>query len=306
VDNPLIFLNQLGYDKLYVESSNLSILRKVGKGISGVVYEATMAQNKVAVKCITMDQRDGKLHQRIRDFVSEISTIQKLNHPNLLHLIGVSFVRENELKKRQSEARGSRQSKASQVVDMLIVTDFCAMGTLQQLLLRKTATKLSLEIQVKIARELASGMAFTHGKKILHRDLKPDNVLLANEGTPPFTCKIADFGLAKAYGLDDFSKRSKTGDIGTPIFMAPGRLSNVGVLCYTRVTHVCPCTRTSPPIPMHTQATPCPCRCAYTYTHTFPSPYHTCTYTAGHETSCPAMSCYTKTCRLLPLQIASS
>lgn len=237
MENPLILLKQLGYEKLYVESSGLAFIRKVGKGISGTVYEATMANNRVAVKCITMDQSDGKLQQRVHDFVSEISAIQKLNHPNILRLLGVSFAHQDALKKSSSasikaEKSGGKKPKrggrsgggkpkaASQAVDMLIVTDFCAMGTLQQLLLRKSAKKLSLEIQLKIALELALGMAFTHDKKILHRDLKPDNVLLANEGTP-FTCKIADFGLAKAYGLDDFTRRTKTGDIGTPIFMAP-------------------------------------------------------------------------------------
>lgn len=75
---------------------------------------------------------------------------------------------------------------------------------------------LSPERATSIAARIADGLAAAHAANILHRDLKPDNVLMTHQGIP----KIADFGLAKRVLVENF-----TGDsnvlVGTPAFMAP-------------------------------------------------------------------------------------
>lgn len=75
--------------------------------------------------------------------------------------------------------------------------------------------------------KLAEAIEFSHSKNVLHRDLKPGNVILTREGEP----KVADFGLAKF--LDGDSGSTKTGDIlGTPSYMSPeqagGVVKNIG------------------------------------------------------------------------------
>ena len=58
-------------------------------------------------------------------------------------------------------------------------------------------TKLAPDLVKSFLRQLVSGIAYCHGRRILHRDLKPQNLLIDSNGT----LKIADFGLARAFGV---------------------------------------------------------------------------------------------------------
>jgi hypothetical protein len=94
-----------------------------------------------------------------------------------------------------------------------LVQEFLAGGSLDE---RLRTGPLPVEEAVRIARQLAAGLAAAHAAGVLHRDLKPDNVLFAEDGR---AC-LADFGLATA--ATGGGSLTKTGDvIGTPTYMAP-------------------------------------------------------------------------------------
>ena len=76
---------------------------------------------------------------------------------------------------------------------------------------------------LRIATEIANAMTFLHGKSIVHRDLKPDNILLDENGV----VKICDFGVAKMLGGNDSA--NMTGQVGTPVYMAPELLLQTGI-----------------------------------------------------------------------------
>src|SRR5207237_6308604 len=72
----------------------------------------------------------------------------------------------------------------------------------------------------QLATTLAQAMQSAHQAGVIHRDLKPDNVLLTSSGI----CKITDFGLAKQLG-DDSAKTQSDAILGTPSYMAPEQAS---------------------------------------------------------------------------------
>src|SRR5204863_5069642 len=95
-------------------------------------------------------------------------------------------------------------------------------------LLRKVAGRAQPEREAaKLVEDLARAMHYAHQRGILHRDLKPNNVLLTADGTP----KIIDFGLAKILDADIGPTRSEAW-FGTPSYMAPeqaaGDMKKVG------------------------------------------------------------------------------
>ena len=95
--------------------------------------------------------------------------------------------------------------------------EFCAIGNLSDVILDRSKN-LPPALKLKIAKQVSNGMLFLHQNHILHRDLKPENVLLAAEGVG-FTCRIGDFGTSKQD--DGAMNGTKTGDIGSPVYMAP-------------------------------------------------------------------------------------
>src|SRR5690606_15528932 len=81
---------------------------------------------------------------------------------------------------------------------------------------------------LKLARDIARGLAVAHAGGVIHRDLKPANVLIANAGTDAEIAKIADFGMARATSFAGVDRESMT-VLGTPDYMAPETLDPLAV-----------------------------------------------------------------------------
>ncbi len=142
---------------------------KIGVGGMGTVYKATDTQTKriVAIKHLKPEAlaNDSGLLER---FIREGDALRQLNHPNIV------------------KAYGAYEEKGNHY----LVMEYVAGGSLYDSL--KKEVKLPIKRALNVALELADALVRAHHLGIIHRDIKPGNVLLAEDGTP----RLTDFGVA--------------------------------------------------------------------------------------------------------------
>lgn len=171
------------------EIDGFEIIRELGRGGMGIVYEARdlRHQRQVAVKVLPSSLLMSLT--TLRRFRQEIAAVASLDHPHIVRVF-------------DAQAQGSPPwFSMAYLGGGSLVT---AKGDFEN---RRVAD---------VMRKIADGIQYAHDRGLLHRDLKPSNILFDTQGEP----FISDFGLAKS--LDDDSALTLTGDvIGTPHFMAP-------------------------------------------------------------------------------------
>jgi serine/threonine-protein kinase len=168
------------------------VLEELGRGSMGVVYKARQvhADRVVALKVL---REDLALDPRsVTRFRGEARAAARLDHPNIARVYDVG------------EHRGVPYYSM----------EFCPKGSLARRLARRGP--LLPRQAAQLVRTLALAIHAGHERGVLHRDLKPGNILVAADGGP----RIADFGLARC--LDQMMHLTRTGDlVGTPSYMAP-------------------------------------------------------------------------------------
>ncbi|HEY2294238.1 MAG TPA: protein kinase [Thermoanaerobaculia bacterium] len=170
---------------------NYEILELLGGGAMGEVYKAVDQRlgRVVALKFLPADlARDPSARRR---FLHEAKAVAALDHPNVATLYEVG------------ESEGGR---------MFLALAFCEGETLQQRLERGP---LPLPEAVSIARQIAQGLAAAHRLHIVHRDVKPSNVVILPDGK----VKLLDFGLAKMTGATSLTRLGSSP--GTPAYKSP-------------------------------------------------------------------------------------
>ncbi|XVE68590.1 hypothetical protein DITRI_Ditri09bG0080500 [Diplodiscus trichospermus] len=178
---------------------------KLGEGGYGSVFKGRLRSNHlVAVKLLDNSKANGQ------DFINEVATIGRIHHVNVAKLIGFCV-------------EGSKQA---------LVYDFMPNGSLDKIIFAgDNKINLSWQNMFDIALGVARGIYYLHqgcDMQILHFDIKPHNILLDENFIP----KVADFGLAKLYSVDD-SIVSLTAARGTLGYIAPELVyKNIGGVSY--------------------------------------------------------------------------
>ena len=171
---------------------NYRILEEIGRGGMGVIYRArhTPSRRIVALKRVLNYHSDS--HETLVRFQREARAAASLDHPNILPIFDVG-----------------------QTDDGLpfFTMKFAVRGSL---LVAKENFRDSPRRAIQLIAAVARGVDYAHGQGILHRDLKPGNILLDARGEP----MVSDFGLAK--WLDNASDLTRTLTVfGTPGYIAP-------------------------------------------------------------------------------------
>ncbi len=222
------------------------IERRIGVGGMGTVYLGTHAVlgHKVAVKVLhERFARDAHLKQR---FENEARTYGRLSHPNLVSLHDFGTAPDGTL---------------------YMVMEYCP-GTMLSVLVRERK-HLAAPLCVDVITQIAQGLTAAHRGGFVHRDLKPDNVMLMESRPGRYHVKLLDFGIAK--NLDeDFPNLTQAGMVfGTPEYMSPEQARGervdertdvyaLGTILYELLVGKPPFTGTNKMNVMHRQASEVP------------------------------------------------
>jgi serine/threonine protein kinase/WD40 repeat protein len=216
------------------------IIREVGRGGMGVVYEAVQESlgRHVALKVLPVDPRNqGVQSDRFR---REAHVAARLHHSNIvpvhgiglvsgLHYYAMQFIHGGGLDAVLRDIRRYRKAQESTFGDESAKTNSEApvtnsMGGGASTSFATIAAEPFHRYYRSVASlgvQAADALAYAHSQNVIHRDINPSNLLLDDQGT----LWIADFGLAKA---DDGDDLTQTGDIvGTLRFIAPERFAGV-------------------------------------------------------------------------------
>lgn len=201
------------------DNGRFEFLRHLGRGGFGTVLLANdkTKGERVAIKCIKAGASSGGLmtyftsmtsvqRRALTDANKEADMLLKLRHPHILGFLKAYEYRD-----------------ASRKIAIAIVTDFCENGDLHSYLSRGNRPDQFKRLQW--FQQLAEGLHYIHSQGIVHRDIKPQNILISGEET----LKIADVGLAKPlydiqsqFGIIDQPFQDYMSSLaGTPNYMAP-------------------------------------------------------------------------------------
>lgn len=180
--------------------------QEVGRGACGIILVAHDLENDidVAVKSISLESSPDK-----RSMINELHVMKELRHPNLTNFLEAYFI--------------ERETKY-----LWIIMEFMDGGTLTDVVIQTVLRERQL---AGITYEILQGINFLHSKKIIHRDIKSDNILLGLNGT----VKISDFGFSVKVEYGD----NRTTMVGTPViniflknyhqlFIDPSLISSTG------------------------------------------------------------------------------
>ncbi|KAM3278020.1 hypothetical protein ACQJBY_045727 [Aegilops geniculata] len=194
-----------------IDLAKLDIQNQVASGTFGVVYRGTYDGNDVAVKVLDWGQEGQESSSKHREaFEKEVAVWQKLDHPNVTKFVGASMG-TSQLKIPAGKKGGSSHGPGQRCV---VVVEYQHGGTLKTLLFQHRDKKLPYKKVVQLALDMARGLSYLHAQKIVHRDVKAENMLLDRKKS----VKIADFGVARVEAQDDDNMTGQTGTLG---YMAP-------------------------------------------------------------------------------------
>ncbi|MFZ5903237.1 MAG: serine/threonine protein kinase [Chloroflexota bacterium] len=180
------------------------ILERLGEGGMAVVYKAydTRLESEVAVKIIrTENLAPSILTRALKRFEREAKSLAKLTHANIVRVLDY----------------GEHEGKP------FLVMPYLPGGTLKQ---RLQGRQMPYQEAVRILIPICRALEYAHEQGMIHRDVKPSNILITQSGDPMLT----DFGIAKI--IDEEATMDLTGTsstIGTPEYMAPEQITSKNV-----------------------------------------------------------------------------
>ena len=185
--------------------SRYRVLRLLGRGSYSSVFlveDLEFGNRNIAMKLLSAQSaRDERKYGR---FVNEVSLTRDLGHQNIIRIY--DFGKHEDL--------------------VFLTMEYIEGQTLTSLIANPNEKKISFAEAVWIVGNIAKGLDFAHNKGVVHRDLKPDNIMISEEGQ----VKVTDFGLARWRDQGNKNRLTKLWEVvGTPLYMAPEQFHTANV-----------------------------------------------------------------------------
>ncbi|KVH92854.1 Protein kinase, catalytic domain-containing protein [Cynara cardunculus var. scolymus] len=198
-----------------IDPSKLVIKSVIARGSFGTVHRGVYDGLDVAVKLLDWGEEGHRTDAEIASlraaFTQEVVVWHKLDHPNVTKFIGATMgTSELNIQADNGHFGVPRNS-------CCVVVEYLPGGALKSFLIKNRRRKLAFKVVMQLALDLARGLNYLHTKKIVHRDVKTENMLLDKTRT----LKIADFGVAR---VEASNPNDMTGETGTLGYMAPENL----------------------------------------------------------------------------------
>ena len=178
----------------------VDLLDELGRGAFGTVYKARDENNfMVAIKKVSTTSRDDKRKastEAVRFHYLKDKLLQQNDH--IMKIYDVKYFKEA----------------------VWIVMEHCDLGDLNKFFKTHHHMLQDTETKVVVMRQIASGVNFLHDRNIVHRDIKPGNILVQSTQIGHITVKLGDFGLSKILDPDSLTS-AMSSNVGTLSFKAP-------------------------------------------------------------------------------------
>jgi serine/threonine protein kinase len=188
---------QAGEARLGRRLGQYTLERLIGEGAMGAVYRARHAllRRPTALKLLRPDRNSP---QALRRFKKEVQATSQLVHPNTITIFDYGHAPDG--------------------------TFYYAMEYLRGLTLDVMVTRFGPMPEARVAhilRQVCGSLAEAHEAGLVHRDIKPQNLMLCHRGGVPDMVKVLDFGLVKESGQTDPGLTRDGASVGTPLYMSP-------------------------------------------------------------------------------------
>lgn len=186
-----------------VDGGRYQVERRLGAGGFGAVYEVThtLVGQQRAMK--VMSKQLVGVADVQRRFIDEWDILDKLEHPNIVRCYEIGILPETR--------------QPFMLLDLLegqsVFDEIWPRGV-------QTPARMPPNVAARVGWQIAQALTAAHGRGLLHRDLKPDNVILVHGDTEVPVVKVIDFGIAKILGSAT-AHRKTSRVVGTPEYMAP-------------------------------------------------------------------------------------
>jgi serine/threonine-protein kinase len=190
---------------------NYEVKSKLGEGGMGSVYlaEHPLIGKKVALKVLHPELSSKK--DVVERFFHEAKAVNDIQHPNIVDIVDYGVLDDN----------------GNPLV--YFIMEFLSGRALTDVLAQDSP--LPPDRALHIALQIADALSASHNNGVVHRDLKPDNIMLIKKRHESDFVKVLDFGIAKLTGDKHQSRKTRTGIVmGTPAYMSPEQCEGKGLI----------------------------------------------------------------------------